>query len=185
MKDVIVSHKTKLYIYYYPYAEKVKPILHPWILQNSETWDKGARKTFGSNLFDHYSPPKEMNLITDYVSNLLCNLPKDYYTPVNSVPQHRNFVLRDLWGQYYSKGDFQETHNHVPYHWSWVYYVNVPKGSSPMIFDDPSGKKVYPKEGMVALFPSYLWHFVPPNKCEERSMIVGNFYCKLDDVLED
>ena len=58
-----------------------------------------------------------------------------------------------------------------------MYYVNTPKGSSPLIFE-AGNKKIDPKEGYLILFPAWLTHFVPPNKCEGRSVIVGNFYWK-------
>tara|TARA_Y100000590_G_scaffold11943_1_gene14558 strand:+ start:409 stop:957 length:549 start_codon:yes stop_codon:yes gene_type:complete len=173
--------KSKIYTYQYPYADKVNPILHSWIMRTADTWDKGTRKTAGWNVEDCYShsPPKELKLVTDYISNLLRNLKKDAYTPV--LPQmfpEASLQLRNLWGQYYNRGDFQESHFHVPYHWSFCYWVNTPRGSSPMVFTE-SKRKVSAKAGVVTLFPAYLWHHIPPNKCDERSVIVGNFYYEL------
>jgi hypothetical protein len=63
-------------------------------------------------------------------------------------------------------------HNHLPYHFSAVYYPKVPKMQSPegnIIFFDPretfaGGQPVQlpPQEGMMVLFPSWLKHSVVP-----------------------
>ena len=58
-----------------------------------------------------------------------------------------------------------------------MYYINTPKGSSPLVFSE-SRKKIYPKSGQMIIFPSWIRHEVPPNKCEGRSIIAGNFYYK-------
>ena len=79
-----------------------------------------------------------------------------------SSPSCRWYLeLKDLWGQVYNEGDFQESHDHVPNHWSFVYYVNTPRGSSPLVFES-SGKKFRPKAGQVIIFPAWLMHYVPP-----------------------
>jgi hypothetical protein len=193
MNDLIIRHEAKVFLFEYPYAEKVKSKLHSWILEHSKEWDisgsieekfgktrsnnKGVRKTNGWNIFDSkiYSPPNEFKLIVDFVRDVIVNLNKDYHTPVQFNTPPESLKLVSAWGQYYDKGDYQESHNHVPYNWSWTYYVNTPKGSSPMVFDKPSNRKVPAREGMLVLFPAYLWHYVPPNKCDGRSVVVGNF----------
>ncbi len=183
MNSVITSAKSKIYTSAYPYAEKVNPILHEWIMKAADTWDKGTRKTSGWSVKECYehNPPKELKLITDYIHSLISALGKDYYTPSIGDQGWNNckLVLHHLWGQYYNKGDFQESHFHVPFHWSFCYWVNTPRGSSPMIFTD-NNKKVPAIAGTTAIFPSYLWHHIPPNKCIERSVIVGNFYYQLN-----
>jgi predicted 2-oxoglutarate/Fe(II)-dependent dioxygenase YbiX len=39
-----------------------------------------------------------------------------------------------------------------------------------------SKKKVAAKAGNMVIFPSWVRHEVPPNRCEGRSIIAGNFY---------
>ena len=91
--------------------------------------------------------------------------------------------LKEIWGQLYNKGDYQVSHNHLPNHWSFVYYVNTPRGSSPLVFTN-SKKKVAAKAGNMVIFPSWVRHQVPPNKCEERSVVAGNFYYKNRSIPE-
>ena len=73
--------------------------------------------------------------------------------------------LRQLWGQWYAKGDYQLSHTHLPNHWSFVYYVNTPRGSSPMIFTD-GGKRIKAEAGKIAICPAFLRHHVPENYCD-------------------
>ena len=70
---------------------------------------------------------------------------------------------------------YQESHWHLPYHWSFVYYENTPRGSSPLVFTQ-SRKRIRVKEGNFVIFPAGVEHYVPRNKCDERSAVAGNFY---------
>ena len=87
--------------------------------------------------------------------------------------------MMDLWGQVYNEGDYQISHSHLPSHVSFVYYVNTPKGSSPLVFAQ-SGKKVKAESGKMVIFPGSIYHHVPKNKCEGRSVIAGNFYYNIN-----
>ena len=81
--------------------------------------------------------------------------------------------LTHLWGQLYNEGDFQESHDHVPHDYTFVFYVNTPEGSSPIVFDS-SMEEIQPTSGMLLVFPGWVKHSVPKNKCEGRSIIAGN-----------
>ena len=65
---------------------------------------------------------------------MLKSLKKDPGTPVLAEGNKDPLVLYDLWGQYYKKNQYQESHSHHPHHWAFVYYVNTPEGASPLIF---------------------------------------------------
>ena len=148
-----LSQKVPVYIDHYPGSEKLNPKLHRLILEKVYGSNKGAIQT------------------SDYVIKI-----------IRGVVEHQpswELYLSDLWGQYYNKGDFQDVHNHNPAHWSFVYYVNAPKGSSPLVFTT-SGKKIKPEAGKVVIFESRLNHKVPSNKCNDRCVISGNFIYESD-----
>jgi hypothetical protein len=76
-------------------------------------------------------------------------------------------------------------HNHLPYHFSAVYYPKVPALQAPagnIVFFDPretfaGGQPVQlpPQEGMMVLFPSWLKHsVVPHNAADDRISISLN-----------
>jgi len=80
----------------------------------------------------------------------------------------------DCWGAVYNHGDYTVTHNHNLNHLSFVYFVNTPRGSSPLVFTT-SNKKIKAEEGKVVIFNSNLWHHVPKNRCNNRIIIAGNY----------
>ena len=92
----------------------------------------------------------------------------------------RGFRLRLLssWFVRYGRGDETPDHDHLPALYSWVYFIKCPKGSPPLVFTR-SRKKVKSEEGKVVIFPSWLWHHVPPNKCDGRIVLVGNVYYEM------
>ena len=70
-------------------------------------------------------------------------------------------------------------HNHWPHLWSFVYYVNCPVGSAPLLFDrciHPAKgiERVAPKTGLMVMFPGWVHHSVPPHTGEERIIVAGN-----------
>ena len=80
----------------------------------------------------------------------------------------------DMWFARYNKNDSCTSHDHLPFAlFSFVYFVNTPKGSSPLVFTS-SGKKIKAEEGKVVIFPSMMKHHVPSNKCENRLVVAGN-----------
>ena len=164
-----VFERTQVYVYEYPFAERLNPKLHDIILEKAVHRDMGASMTDWKECFDI----KEFRTIGDWVYKIIqgFNL---------NIDQIYDLKLKELWGQYYKKGDYQSTHTHNPLSWSFVYYVNAPKGSSPLVFTS-SNKKIFPKPGMLVLFPSWLEHYVPKHKCEEiRSVVLGDFFYSVD-----
>ena len=77
------------------------------------------------------------------------------------------------WFAQYGKGDDAWEHHHRPHTWSWVYFVNCPKGSSPLVFPT-SGKRVNAEAGKVVIFDAQVLHKVPPNRCDNRIVLAGN-----------
>ncbi len=70
------------------------------------------------------------------------------------------------------RGHYQEYHDHREIDWAFVYYVNTPEGSSPLVFLNHG--RFYPRSGDIVLFPGHERHYVPPNQCDGRSIIAGN-----------
>ena len=72
----------------------------------------------------------------------------------------------EVWGQYYKEGAYQISHYHSHSDWAFVYYVNTPQGSSPLVFDK-SEKEVYSEAGEVVIFPGWLRHYSDPHAGKE------------------
>jgi hypothetical protein len=77
----------------------------------------------------------------------------------------------NFWAMRYTKGNYAIKHNHFPADFSCVYYVDVKEKSSPIIFEDTH--VVYPKNGMMILFPGSIDHDVPPTD-HDRTVVSLN-----------
>ena len=79
-----------------------------------------------------------------------------------------------VWFAKYGIGDHTISHCHHPYGvYGFVYFVNSPKGSSPLVFTT-SGKRIKAEAGKVVIFPGSLLHHVPKNNGDGRVILAGN-----------
>ena len=93
---------------------------------------------------------------------------------VKNKGQSPRLMTEECWGASYGKGELTKNHNHWPALWSWCYYLQVPKGSSPLVFSE-AGIMFEPNVGDLVIFDGQAEHSVPPCECEEkRVMIAGN-----------
>ena len=105
--------------------------------------------------------------------------------------------LTSLWFNVNRKYNYNYKHNHLGASFSGIYYLDTPKNSGNLIFDNPdkfTGLGFYnnpmsnynafnsqsycivPKKGMLVLFPGHLEHYVQMNNSEEpRASIAFNF----------
>jgi len=97
--------------------------------------------------------------------------------------------LWSCWGAYYNKDDYAIRHDHKEAEWSFVYYVNVEKGSSSFdIHEDfepfpaPASVKIEAETNRLIIFRGHTQHSVSPQKGDgERVVIAGNIYCPKPD----
>lgn len=92
-------------------------------------------------------------------------------------PEEYNFFLKKIqltkcWGVVYNKGQWATEHNHMPFTHSFVYYLRTPENSSPIVMENNT---FFVKENDCIFFPSHINHSVPPNQCDGRYVIAGNF----------
>ncbi|HVU88711.1 MAG TPA: putative 2OG-Fe(II) oxygenase [Pirellulales bacterium] len=113
---------------------------------------------------------------------------------ISAVTRGEDYVLQVYgWANIVRRSDHEQDpgHNHLPFHWSAVYYPQVPslRGTEGnLVFYD--SKDVYtpsapvtiaPKTGLFIMFPSWLRHKVLPLKdaTEDRISIALNAVCGL------
>ena len=89
------------------------------------------------------------------------------------LPPSEKLCLYSSWFASYGVGESTRVHEHLPNVWSFAYFVNCPRGSSPLVFTN-SGKKIKAEDGKIVIFPSSVRHHVPKNKCEDRVVLSGN-----------
>jgi hypothetical protein len=157
--------------------------LHEIIINNSKTYNMGAIMTE----WRHFCP--EFKHIAGLASKVLKSFGGNHEATnlnkigedikYNNLIQHCNsseyaLELNSLWAQYYPIGAFQSSHCHLPCHWSFVFFVNSPKGSSPLVFGEED-LCIEATPGKMVIFPSWIRHHVPHNNGENRSIVAGNF----------
>ena len=159
----LFNEKMQIAEYVYPFADKVNPPLRTQILALNDPNSKPTN--INAQFTGWHLKGKEVSTLTQWVDNLITNdFNKLRYT----------LKCTEVWGVLYKKGDYITEHQHSPSIYSFVYYVNAPKGSSPLKFST-SGHKVKPEAGKLVIFESRLVHEVPPNKGEDRCIVSGNF----------
>lgn len=109
-----------------------------------------------------------------------------------------HYSIDQSWINIYDKEDFQETHYHLGFDFSAVYYVSIPQNSGNLIFENPllqfnmrpirsktecelnSTSVIYkPIEGQLLIFRSNLRHGVLPHKSDiPRISIAVNLISK-------
>ena len=124
---------------------------------------KGSQFNFISN--PHVAKPNGIILLEQWVTQLV----KLNFIDINF----------HTWIARLDEGQETLEHNHYPVcTMVFVYFVNTPKGSSPLVFPT-SGKKVKAEAGTLVIHPSVLKHKVPPNKCDGRITVASNM-----DIIE-
>ena len=123
----------------------------------------------------YYSNIKGTKLFVD--DSPICTLVLDWVVNIlkNKLHGHNSVSIEydtSMWFAKYDKGDYTEVHSHEPYAlFSWVYFVNCPRGSSPLVLN---GKRIKAEEGKIVIFPAFIKHHVPKNKCKDRITLVAN-----------
>ena len=118
---------------------------------------------------------KSIQLIENWVSSLLERSNSSF---LSAPKEHGARFNMNIWFAKYNKGDYTLNHRHMDYaQYAIVYFVNCPKGSSPLVFTT-SGKKIKAEAGKIVVFPGTIRHCVPKNNCKNRLVLAGNIIFK-------
>ena len=159
--------------YDYPYASRVKSKLYQEIENNLDHAVMGGGYITPMSL--HKKGIREVDIIVQWINNLVPQIAYKFTQGGDDsdkgVGFNNSFEIEELWGIIYNKGEGVVKHNHFPWCMSFCYFVNVPKKCVPFILE---GKRIKPIEGRIIVFPSFLYHWAPPSKCDGRCVIAGN-----------
>ena len=108
---------------------------------------------------------KTIRRLTDWITFLL----NKHY----GFDETERLTFYNCWFIKYKRGEETFSHHHSPSVFSFVYYIQTPKGSAPMIFTH-SGKRIKAEEGKVVIFPGYVKHHAPKSRCDDRIVLSGN-----------
>ena len=122
---------------------------------------KGSQFNFCKD--NHSLKPKGVSLIENWVKQI-----------IQSKLSNPTQLYFSTWAARLDNGQETIDHDHLFYAtYTFVYFVNTPKGSSPLTFTT-SGKKIKAESGKLVLFPPSLRHKVSSNKCDNRVTIASN-----------
>tara|TARA_R100000152_G_C6687884_1_gene120222 strand:- start:70 stop:669 length:600 start_codon:yes stop_codon:yes gene_type:complete len=144
LKEVILEHRQK-------HPEDVESNVKAW----HSAWDT------------HEINPKFLPLIHQTLEAV--KFISTGYFEAKGIEYH----VVNLWAMMYEEGEWTKRHSHFPSDFAICYYVDVEPDSSPTIFENPIKDGVHdnnqqlvlqPENGMLAIWPSLLYHAVPPTK---------------------
>jgi len=181
---------TPVWISLIPNYEEVNNKMYNYI-KNLQTKDpEGVKKSnihgWHSNNFDlDIEEPKFfINAISSSLNEAFNDMSWD-------VKSHKVKVT-SMWSVVNVKNSHNSRHIHSNNYISAAYYVKAPKKAGDIVFHDPRSAAVYhkpkvkeanilnstifkvePKEGLLALFPSYLHHSVETNQSNEERIVIS------------
>ena len=183
---------TPVYIQKIPNAEELNFYLEKNILQWNKKDPKGVNKTNvnGWHSETDMNKREEYNPLTKQLFNMQEEIfEKEYLT--------EKPVLGNMWANINYPGGYNRPHLHPNSLFSGVYWIKAPEKSGNLMLYEPrqgaqctmpnrkKGKvppelwrEVHykPKEGMIIMFPSWLWHEVQPNNSNDiRISVSFNF----------
>ena len=174
----LLNEKLAINEYIYPFAEKNNSLLYSYI----QTLPRGENNTgvvkslklTPRNL--HLDSNNEIQSLLKWINQLL---DRDFIRrshPMDSYQHNPSVGLKcnEMWALVCDKGDSIDPHTHSPNAYTFTYYVNTPKGSSPLVLST-SKRKIKPEPGKLLIFDARIFHEIPPNQCDSRCLVCGNF----------
>ena len=122
-------------------------------------------KAWSSDYYTH----NKTNVFLNYV-NRISEVSQNTYN--NMFSTNSELLLSNFWVSHYRKGDYTKKHHHAASYQRTVlsgcYYAHVEEGASPIVFEGE--EPIYPENDTLIIFPSNLYHEVPPTDAERIIM---------------
>ena len=151
----------------YPYHVESKDELYRIVKDTPENLLKGRayKDVYGSHMTD-WNRINKHEIVSKFIE---------------WIEDEMDARMVSIWGVLYGENGGIKEHNHKGSDYSFVYYINVPKNSSPLCF--PALYRDYDlpipaKEGNVLIFDSFLRHYVPKSNHNGRCVLSGNLMGK-------
>ena len=170
--------------------KKINKIMFEYIKQLQKENPKGITK---SNLLGWHS--KDFNLDGEqprYFINMISQSLNESFNDMGWDVKNQEVKVTSMWSVINKKNASNARHIHSNNYISSAYYVKTSKKSGDIIFHDPRSVTTFrypkisehntlnsnvftiqPKEGLLVLFPSYLYHSVDINRSEEERIVIS------------
>ena len=170
MDFIPVKEKFEIIVDQHPNPEN----LNKRLLEDIEDW--GYDYSYATNVKAKMSNSESSFKSVDRVHELVNSLLNNPYNDGGKFSLFNTFNINwyDTWVARYDIGDYTIPHCHnLTATYSFVYFIQCPKGSSPLVFTH-SNKRIKAEEGKLVVFDSSIFHHVPKNKCNGRIVLAGN-----------
>ena len=165
MDPVEVHHLVRIELIPYPNHEQLKKEVYDYFLHYEDKQNHESDVKATMTEWNLTSP--ELEKLKDYIINSLKILPQNLcWGPAG------DFEFTNLWGNIYRYGEYTRSHQHIPEDLTMVYFLTAAEGDAPLVFDD-SRTRIYPEEGLMALFPAYVRHSVPKHMSNNVRMTIS------------
>ena len=171
------------------YAQVNKKILE--FIKTMEVSDsKGVQK---SNLKGWHSPDFNLNdkEVIDYVNSVGPSI-NEALIDMGWDLQNQSIKITSMWSIVNKTDAANSRHIHGNCFISAAYYVKAPTNCGDIVFHDPRNEpsffhpkvqtpnklntnivKITPQDGLLVLFPSYIYHSVEPNKSNDERIVIS------------
>ena len=167
MNSLIVDHAVRIELISYPYHDQLKKEIYECLLQYKDKQNHETNVKATMTEWNLISP--EIQKLKDFIIKSLKNIPLNYRWGPSG-----DFEFKTLWANIYRYGEYTCSHGHIPEDLTMVYFLTAATGDAPLLLDD-SKTPIYPKEGLMAIFPTYVYHSVPKHMSHhERITLSGD-----------
>ena len=165
MDRLEVHHPVKIHLSYYPHHEQLKKQIYDHLLDYE---DKQDHKTnVKATMTEWQLTSSELEKLKDWIIQSLKFLPNELqWGPPG------DFEFKNLWANIYRHGEYTCVHDHLPEDLTMIYFLTAVEGDAPVLLDD-SRTRIYPEEGLMAIFPGYLRHSVPKHMSNNIRMTLS------------
>ena len=147
--------------YAYPYQEDNTELMEAILNATDPIPESYTERSENCHIAKWYSYPQKIRKFTEWIE------------------ETTDCKLENLWGVWYRDGGGIKWHTHKgDFRYSFVYYIQVPEGSSSIYFsEDPETTEptfFYANQGICVVWDSDFPHCVPPSNHEGRCVLSGN-----------
>ena len=154
---------------------------HTIFVDDNNLGDEFVQHVISIDLKRDFEQLNNFNELNEELGKLVCKELNKTFNEVKNKLNKKRFELLHSWIQKYFDHDWHQLHVHNPTDYSFIYFINCGKYSSPTTFYTPGHPYVIAdpihikaKKGRCILFQGCVPHEVRPNNDCIRKVVSGN-----------
>ena len=188
--ELNLAFSTPIWTSIVPNFEELNNKLYKYIKKLQSNNANGVTK---SNLLGWHSEDFDLDSdVPKYFINSISSSLNEAFQDMGWDVNNQEVKITSMWSIINKKNASNSRHIHSNNYISAAYYVKAPEDCGDIIFHDPRSVTTFrypkiskqnklnsniftiqPKEGLLALFPSYLYHSVDLNRSDEERIVIS------------